>query len=153
MSFEILLLCKLWWTLWFANCSIFHCLLWNGILLHVDIYSEIWSVKCFTECFLKCGRVYSVKWEITLVVSTEHFSFQESYSVFASTKPIFNGVWSLCGATAKTAVSVNKLPCIPVETAAVLCVEEAGSSETLTTINKTTRLDVFLTVHHELTIY
>jgi hypothetical protein len=34
---------------------------------------------------------------------------------------------------------VNKLPCSLVEKAAVLCVEEAGSSETLTTINRTTR--------------
>lgn len=77
--------------------------------------------------------------DLTLVVSTEHFRLQESYPVVAGAKPIFNGVCSLYGASAKTTVSVNKLPCSLVETAAVLCVEEAGSSETLTTINTTTR--------------
>jgi hypothetical protein len=57
----------------------------------VDIYSAICSVECFTENFLKYGRMYLVMCDLTLV-STEHFTLQESYSVVATTKPIFNRV-------------------------------------------------------------
>lgn len=54
-------------------------------------------------------------------------------------KALFKEVWSLYGAAAKTAVSVNKLACNVIETAAVLYVDEAGSPDTLVAINRTTR--------------
>jgi hypothetical protein len=74
--------------------------------------------------------MYSVMCELTVVVATEHFSLQESYSVVVNNKPECKGVWSFYGSVVKTGVSLNKLPCSLVETAAVLYVEEAGSSET-----------------------
>jgi hypothetical protein len=51
----------------------------------VDIYSDIDSVKRYAE-FLKCGMVHLVMGELTVIVATEHFSVQESYSVVVNNK-------------------------------------------------------------------